>query len=160
VKISQEVDEVTNQQWVSTDRTELITVTEAKGDFIDKLSSQIIKLTRHSFTAKSQSKYMSHLKNTMKPLEEIILQGDFAENYSNVVQDEIQSFHWDSKQATVAYRRREDGTLEHTNICIITDCREHSATNVHAYLELAVPHLRRKWPEMQKINYFTDGCAG
>ena len=36
----------------------------------------------------------------MTPMDEIIVQGDFAENYSYVVQDEIQSFHWENKQAT------------------------------------------------------------
>ena len=35
----------------------------------------------------------------MTPVEEIIVQGDFAaENYSYVVQDEIQSFHLENKQ--------------------------------------------------------------
>ena len=99
-----DVEEITYKQWVSTDRTKLITVhvVESKDDFIENLASQIEKLTRHSFTAKSQSQYMKTLKaNMMTPLEDLILQGDFAENYSYVVQDEIQSFHWENKQATL-----------------------------------------------------------
>ncbi len=74
-------------------------------------------MTRHIYTAKAQSSYMKSLKASMTPLEEIIVQGDFAENFSYVVQDEIQSFHWENKQATlhpfVANQRKEDGTLEH-----------------------------------------------
>ena len=35
----------------------------------------------------------------MEPLENIILQGDFAENFSHIIQDVVQSFHWESKQA-------------------------------------------------------------
>ena len=114
---SQYSEDVSYLQWVSTDRAKLVTITESKGDFIDNFSSQVVKLTRHSFTAKAQSSYMKELKATMKPLDNVILQGDFAENF----QDEVQSFHWENKQATlhpfVAYHRLADGTLEHSNIC-------------------------------------------
>lgn len=157
-------DEISYQQWISTDRTALVTITETKDDFIENFSNQILKLTRHSFTSKAQSKYMNDLKMTMPPLEDVIMQGDFAENYAYVVQDEIQSFHWENKQATVhpfvAYRRREDGTLEHRNICIISDCRDHNADTVHAFLQSVNPYLKTVYPEMKKIHYFTDGCAG
>ena len=37
----------------------------------------------------------------MTPMEEIIVQGDFAENYCCIVQGEIQSFYWENKQATL-----------------------------------------------------------
>ena len=77
-----DVEDVIYQQWISTDRTELTTVTESKEDFVDNFSSQLLNLTRHSFTTKFQSAYMKDLKLSMKPFEEIILQGDFAENYS------------------------------------------------------------------------------
>ena len=50
-----EVEEVTYKQWVSTDRTQLVTITESKEDFIENLSTQVFKLTRHSYTAKCQS---------------------------------------------------------------------------------------------------------
>ena len=70
----------------------------------------------------------------MTPMEGIIVQGDFAENYSYVVQDEIQRFHWENKQATlhpfVAYQRQEDNTLQHRNIlCVISDCKDHNDSN-------------------------------
>ena len=71
-----------------------------------------------------QSGYMKKLKTSMTPLEEIIVQGDFAENYSYVVQDEIESFHCENKQATlhpfVAYQWQEDNTLwQHRNIYML-----------------------------------------
>ena len=96
-------------------------IIESKADFIDNFSSQVVKLTRHSLTTKAQNIYRKELKANMKPLD-IILQADFAENFSYVVQDEIQSFHWENKQATlhpvVAYHMLVDGTLEHCNICV------------------------------------------
>ena len=111
------IEEITYKQWVSTDRTTLVTIVESKEDFIENLSTQIKKLTRHAYTAKAHSLYMKTVKASMTPLQEIIVQGDFAENFSYVVQDEIQSSHCENKQATLhpffAYNRKEDGTLEH-----------------------------------------------
>ena len=142
----------------------MITIVESKEDFIENLSTQIEKLTRHSFTAKAQSSYMKTVKTSMTPLQEIIVQGDFAENYSYVVQDEIQSFHWENKQATmhpfVAYRRNEDGTLEHRNICVVSDSTQHSTVTVFAFLKVVIEFLKQEFPSVKKIHYFTDGCAG
>ncbi len=99
----------------------------------------------------------------MKPLD-IILQGDFAENLSYVVKDEIQSFHWENKQATlhpfVAYHRLADGTLEHCNICVVSDTKEHTTVTAYAFLSFVIPYLQTWFPDMKKIHYFTDGCAG
>ena len=36
-----DVEEVTYKQWVSTDRTQVVTITESKEDFIENLSVQI-----------------------------------------------------------------------------------------------------------------------
>lgn len=101
----------------------------------------------------------------MKPLEEIILQGDFTENYSYVVQDEIQSFHWENMQATihpfVAYRKLDDSTLEHRNICVVSDVKDHSfESTVYALQQVVLDYLKKEFPEIKKVHYFTDGCAG
>lgn len=107
---------------------------------------------------------MKELKATMRPLDDVIIQGDFAENFSYVVQDEIQSFHWENKQATlhpfVAYRKLPDETLEHRNICVVSDTREHSTVTVYAFLSVVIPFLQTMFPGMKKVHYFTDGCTG
>ena len=142
----QDTEEITYKQWVSTDRTKLITIVEPKDDFIKNLSTQVDKLTRHSYTAKAQSTYMRDLKATMTPMEDLIVQGDFSENFSYVVQDEIQSFHWENKQATlhpfVAYFKNEDGTLEHRNICVVSDSTDHTTATVYAFLKVVIEHLK------------------
>lgn len=160
----EELEEISYKQWISTDRTTLTTITKPKAEYIEELSSQITKLTRHSFTAKAQANYMKTLKESLKPLEEILVQGDFAENYNFVVQDEIQSFHWENKQATlhpfVAYRMTADGIIEHRNVCILSDSREHSTCTVFAFLKVLIEYLKKEFNGLKKIHYFTDGCAG
>jgi len=48
----------------------------SKEEFTENLSHQIVKLTRHSYIAKSQERFMNSLKSTMVPIEEVVLQGD------------------------------------------------------------------------------------
>ena len=123
-----------------------------------------MKLTRHSYTAKAQHKYMTSLKLSMKPNTEIIVQGDLAENFSCIVQDKVQSFCWDNRQATLhpfmAYCQLADETLKHRNVCIISDITEHNTSIVYAFLQIFIDYLKVEFPEVQKVYYFTDGCAG
>ena len=43
---------------------------------------------------------MQQTKESLKPGEFLVL-ADFSENYSFVIQDEVQSFHWNNSSATV-----------------------------------------------------------
>ena len=48
--------------------------------------------------------------------------GDFAENYTFVVQDEIQSFHWSKQYCTlhpVVVYYKENGKLAQKSFCFI-----------------------------------------
>ncbi|KAG1680227.1 putative RNA polymerase II subunit B1 CTD phosphatase rpap2 [Nymphon striatum] len=85
-----DVKECKYQQWISVDRTQLITIIDSKEEFIDRLLRKICDLTRHSYIAKAQTAYMNSLKSCIEPEKEIILQGDFAEN-----------FHWENAQTTL-----------------------------------------------------------
>ena len=63
-------------------------------------SDKLIKLLTHSFIALNQSNFFKETKENLKegPFAVIC---DFAENYKFVLQDEIQSFHWNNSQATI-----------------------------------------------------------
>ena len=88
------------KQWESNDRTTLETHTLPLEKFYDVLIASIEKLTSHSFFSKVQSSYCKELKNNLEENTAIILV-DFAENYSFVVQDAVQGFHWNNSQATL-----------------------------------------------------------
>lgn len=75
------IDENTCNAWISTDRTELISVTHSSDDFLDAFIEKLGKLLDHAFVALQQNKFMHELKCTLKA-DEYIVQCDFAENYS------------------------------------------------------------------------------
>ncbi len=82
------IDEVLFKQWVSTDRSTLETYCE-----------KLVALRRHSFLAKKQSDYFASRKSSLKP-GEILVNADFSENYSFVLQDAAQGFHWNNYRMT------------------------------------------------------------
>ena len=75
-------------------------------------------------------------KQDLKPGELIILM-DFAENYSFIVQDAVQGFHWENSQATlhpfvIYYKDNEE--LKNISCCIISDSLQHDTVAVNVFL--------------------------
>lgn len=64
------------------------------------LIESIEKLTSHSYISRAQTSYLQKRKDNLDNNSAIVLL-DFAENYSFVVQDEVQAFHWNNVQATL-----------------------------------------------------------
>ena len=44
-------------------------------------------------------------------------------------------------------------------LCIISDERDHGANTVHCFLEIIVTYLKQNFPNVEKINYFSDGAG-
>ncbi|KAL5509316.1 hypothetical protein EMCRGX_G004658 [Ephydatia muelleri] len=94
------VEEITYKAWVSVDRSQLETLTKCTEDFVDELLKQLSNLRVHDFIAKQQAAFLEETKANLKPGEAVVL-GDFSENYSFVIQDAVQGFHWNNDQATI-----------------------------------------------------------
>ena len=77
-------------QWQTTDKASLVTATSPCEEHKDTLMSAINAIAKHSFLAKCQANFLTAKKKLLK-VNEVIVLGDFAENYQFLVQDEIQS---------------------------------------------------------------------
>ena len=155
-------DEIRYKQWVSTDRCTLVEVVESREDFLKNLSRKISQLSKHHHLAEEQSAHFKNLKASVQPGEAVIV-GDFSENYSFTVQDEIQSFHWDAAQCTIhpfVVYWRENDTERHQSFCFVSDETKHSASMVYEFLRHLIPEVQKLIPGLNKIHYFSDGCAG
>lgn len=156
-----DVEEVRYKQWVSTDRCTLKEIVESREDCLKTLSQQIADLTLHHYRAKAQSAYFAQLKERVGE-GEVVVQGDFAENFSFVVQDAAQGFHWDSSQCTVhpfVVYWREEGVSCHESFCCISDGTKHNTAMVYTFQQRLIPEIRKKVPTLKKVYYFSDGCA-
>lgn len=166
LEILKEMDVLKYKQWVSVDRCSLIDQTETVEEYISSLSGKISKLTRHHYISKAQSSFLRRLKENLLANEVIILM-DFAENYSFLIQDEVQGYHWENSQCTVhpfvIYRTAIcDGEekVVPQSFCFISPDTKHSTAMVYTFLCSLIPHIKSFLPNITKIYYFSDGCAG
>ena len=152
------IDSIQYKQWVSVDRSKLETITKPVLDYVDSFCDQIKLLIPHSFIAKQQSLFQTDAMSTLLPRQFVVI-GDFSENYSFVLQDAAQGFHWNNSQATihplVAYYRES----EKLSYVIISDCLHHDTIAVHLFQKNLVQFLQEKFSKVDKILYFSDGSA-
>ncbi|XP_071839778.1 uncharacterized protein [Apostichopus japonicus] len=131
------------KQWTTTDRAELLTIKMSVGEFIESLIGKLDQLTKHSFIAKAQSRYLKKCKEDLKNDEAIVLL-DFAENYKFVIQDEVQSYHWNQQSCSlhpvVIYYKQNDN-LTDDSVCFISDDLNHDVDFVHEVMNGTVKHI-------------------
>ena len=124
--------------------------------FIAKIVEDVYEVHPHHFIAKAQANHLKMAKENLSENELIILL-DFAENYSFVVQDVVQGFHWENSQATihpvVAYFRSSNGDLKHTSICVISDCLKLDQIAVHCFLTKLITLVKQKINNIKIIHY-------
>ena len=87
---------------------------------------------------------------------------DFAENYSFVVQDAAQGFHWDNRQCTlypfVLYCVQEQ-SLKCTSLCIVSNGMHHDTVAVHTFQQKVITYIKQVMLSVTKVYYFSDGAA-
>lgn len=156
------IEKVSYKMWTTTDRSTLEDRKEDVDDFTETFGEKFIKYQQHSFIARMQSLHYKQSKENLSEGEVLVI-CDFSENYSFVIQDEIQSFHWNNDQVTihpfVAYYVQDNNIL-HISYVAISECNEHDVIAVHLFQKMFLQHLMEKVPNTNKIIYFSDGCAG
>ena len=154
-------DNICFQQWQTTDRTKMFTQTMPVGEFVEKLLETIDALTPHSYIAKCQANYLKARKKKITEETAIVL-GDFAENYTFTVQDEVQSYHWSRPYCTlhpVVLYYKQNAELLNRSFCFLSDDLEHDTNFVFEVQRRLTSIIKIELPSITKVEYFSDGCA-
>lgn len=125
-----------------------------------ELSQSLEKLIPHHFISKKQSQFISDLKNNLKPYEGL-LEMDYSENYTYVVQNAAQQFHYNNDQcsiyvAVLYYRVGQE--LKHCSFVLLSECTTHDTTAVYLSQTYLIPAIRSKCPQLIKLFYVSDGA--
>ena len=158
------MDQIIYKQWVSTDRSTLETYLSQAEEFADSFCDKLELLHPHSFIAKEQASLYATRKTTLK-VGEFLVTADLSENYSFMLQDSAQGFHWNNSQATlhpfVAYYLDSE-EVRHLSYVVISDCLHHDMVAVHLFQKSFINFLKNFLPSAlhpKKIIYFSDGAA-
>lgn len=156
-------NDVTNIQfkkWEGTDRFTIATHVSSADDFVDCLCIALDLLKPHAYIAEQQALYFKSLKETISE-GEILVQCDFAENYSFVIQDAAQSFHWNNDQATLltsVFYYKEGNEIKHGSIVMISDDLKHDTPTFYAFQKILHQHLADHGIAVSILKYITDGA--
>ncbi len=124
-------------------------------------------LRRHEFIAKQQSSFCKKRREQLEDGEFLVI-GDFAENYSFILQDAAQGYHWNNAQATlhpfVAYYQEYDEDKDKrvekcVSVVMISSCMNHDTAVVYLFQKRLIEFLKGKFQNVQRIFYFSDGAA-
>ena len=154
-------EEIKYSQWTSTDRADLENHYLLVGDFLDTFAMKVDASTAHSYITKEQNMVFKETKANLTEKQAVAVL-DFAENYKFIVQDEIQSFHWNNKQCTLhpaAIYLKIDGEVQEFSMCVLSDDMFHDYQFVKKVMDCIVEYIEELNSSVELINYFSDGCA-
>ena len=89
----------------------------------------------------------------------ILLKVDFSENVSLLMQNKIQSAHWNHSQATLFTAHAWINQDCNESIVIISDDLNHTKNAVHTFMSFLYNQLTGKYPSIETINTFSDRAA-
>ena len=158
-------NEIPYKQWVTVDCCTMVDKVEPLHEYLSSLSMKISRMVCHHYVAQQQSQYFKQLKETLPPQSEVVIVGDFSENYSFIVQDAAQGFHWDNSQCTVHpfviyYRSSANQELYHFSVCFLSASLKHNTIMVYSFILKLMTNVKFRCPQLKKVHYFSDGCAG
>lgn len=146
------------KQWATINgRVEIISLEKSIEMIISTLENQLPFFKKHIFIKNSQQKYFD-LKRSTVGEKEIILQMDFAENFSITAQDEIQSAHWSHSQVTI-YTAVAWGPNNILSFALVSNYLSHDRYAVNVFLKKIIEFLKLKVLNFEELCVFSDGCA-
>lgn len=126
-------------------------------ELVSKVNNQLHYFKKHVYVKRMQSLYFGKCKAEVAN-DEVVLQIDFAENYSLTSQDEIQSAHWGHRQVTlftaVAWLHNDKRSF-----VIVSDDMDHGKFAVWTFLKALIMELKAEFTNLVKIKIFSDGSA-
>lgn len=94
------------------------------------------------------------------PQKHVVVQMDFAENYSCKTNEEVQRAYWNSQIVTlhpsVVYFTGEEGKLNHKSFVFVSDESSHTAPTVLTFLDVLVTEIKKLVPDLQQVHYLSD----
>lgn len=119
---------------------------------VDHLNDRWSSFVTHSYVTRQQREYIKSLRPLSGSNMFALVHCDFAENFTFLIQQEIQSAYWNQRQATLYTIVINIGN-EHRNMVVISDRMIHDTSFVYCTQEILVKFILDEYPAITKINY-------
>ena len=148
-------------QWEFTDRSNLLTKDMEINEFVTDLFEKLNVLKKHDYIAKCQSNYFQEKKQNLNE-SELLIGGDFSENYRFIIQDCSQSYHWNTSSASIfpwVVYFKEGNEVKSSSYAMISNDLNHKTEAVASFQSKLITHLKQRHPNVTKVHYFSDGSG-
>ena len=139
--------------------TKILETTLAKQKCISIFEQQVDEFISHVERVNTQYDQIRTLKDKLPP-HNVIVQMDFAENYSCKSLEEVQSAYFNQISVTlhpvVVYHKGAEGDLLHRSFIIVSDEMAHKAGTVITFVKELIPTIKSIDPALETIHYWTD----
>ena len=146
--------------WVGTDRAKLITQSGQVDAFVDTSTTTVDHITTHSYISNTQTSNLMNQKESLDPGTCIVML-DFLENYQHVLQDEIQSFHWNNSQFSihpaVIYYKDVSNFLQKKSFALTSEDLKFDIAFVYEVMSKVCEYVNGNYQHITKVKYFSDG---
>ena len=123
------------------------------------LSKQTYYFLKHTFIKCMQSKSFTQEKESLQNDEnKVVIQVDFAENFTTQIQNAIQSSYWVSKQFTLFTVCAWEKYGCHS-VVVASDYLLHNKYAVLSFLSIIVDHLESNIRKFSVYEFFSDGAS-
>lgn len=135
--------------------------------FQEETIKQITKMADHIYNIQRQARELRKEKDALEE-GDLLLQVDFAENYSIKHQNEVMAAHWKTAEdATVSiytavayYRKHFDDDLEIQSYAVISDTKTHSCNEVKIFNDAIIKDYKENLnTQVNKVFVWSDGAA-
>jgi hypothetical protein len=155
------------KRWATTDGTQFTKIEMESVEFCSFVTEESEKLLKHHYLSVAQHKKFKRTREVLEP-GQLIIWGDFSENYTSVTQNAIQSDYFNNKQITLhpfTIYYNKDGEVTPLSYCIISNCTIHDTNTFYAFQSALMKDLKVHLEALgvnntKYIYYFSDGCAG
>ena len=128
-------------------------------NFKFKLMADLDDFRAHQDRVVSQYEAIRLLKDTL-PVDHVVVQMDYAENWATSFMEEIQSAFFGKDQITlhpmVSHRRNSDNELVTQSFVGVSLTTNHSFPTTLAFMDQLVEKFREEMPELKHIHIVTD----
>ncbi|XP_075525684.1 uncharacterized protein LOC142588499 [Dermacentor variabilis] len=146
-------DEVLIASW---EYGELVKKTLTASSFMREFLRMTMKWIPHNYIRSVQAKAIHEEKQSCER-GAIVLHFDFAENWTVVLPDAVQAYHWQKKQVTV-FTCVVTSRKSTQNYAVISDDMSHDSAHACLALSKIKAHLEDNAPIYTKITHVSDGA--
>ncbi|KAJ8043329.1 hypothetical protein HOLleu_10361 [Holothuria leucospilota] len=146
--------------WQSLHEEKLVDKVLERQAFAAEVLTQMAEFRPHNERVANIYSELHHLKGNLLLMADVMVQLDFAENWTKKYLDEVSACYYNNKQITihpmVVYFKDNSDKIQHQSYVGISSETTHTAPTVMAFINELMVHVKILLPELRVVHFVSD----